>query len=495
MQSGKNIFFLLWILLIVASPQISAEVPTHYFVDSCSMLTQPVDYDAECGFLVVPENRNVPDSKQIEIAFAIIRSKHPSPAQDPVVYLAGGPGSSSLWRTADYFKRWFGDMVNNRDIIIVDQRGTGESQPRLQCIEFSGPRPSFATAIESREFIMQLLHKCHDRLEDDGIQLASYNSAENAADLNDLRIALGYEEWNLYGVSYGARLALTIMRDYPDGLRSVILDSALPPQSNLYTELIPNNTAAFDLVFQACAKDTLCNVWYPNLDEVFANLYAQFNEDPVEIPVRSGMLIIDGYRLYNWLYNWLYYTNDIVHIPRTLYALQNPDNQTTFQEALLLGLETEQQQSRVDIAMHYSVQCHEEVSFAKPSEFVEVLEQFPYLETYIINKLSVGDSLFDLCAGWHLPLPNSIENEPVFSDIPTLVVSGEFDPITPPTWGALVAQTLSNSYFYEIPSVGHGTIRTDPCAMNMAIQFVNSPNAQPDSSCLEVITTLEFVIR
>ena len=122
---------------------------------------------------------------------------------------------------------------------------------------------------------------CHDRLVSEDINLAAYNSAESAADLNDLRLTLGYEEWNLVGISYGTRLALTAMRDYPEGIRCVILDSTYPLQVSLYAEMPANFDRALNVFFHGCTTDPACSEAYPELEIVFFQLVDQLNDSPI----------------------------------------------------------------------------------------------------------------------------------------------------------------------------------------------------------------------
>ncbi|MCA9904902.1 MAG: alpha/beta fold hydrolase, partial [Anaerolineae bacterium] len=176
--------------------------------------------DVDCGLLFVPEDRTDPDSATIELAVAILYASEDDVQPDPIIYLAGGPGGNAV----DELEAWVDiPYIQDRDLILLDQRGTGYSFPSLNCPEIE----------ESEDDATQA---CRDRLVADGVNLQAYNSAENAADVADLRVALGYDEWNLYGISYGTRLAQTIVRDYPQGIRSVILDSAYPLAANLQVE-------------------------------------------------------------------------------------------------------------------------------------------------------------------------------------------------------------------------------------------------------------------
>lgn len=206
------------------------------FEPSACPIQIPAGARVECGFLAVPENRTRPDSRTIRLAVAILKSRSENPAPDPIVYLAGGPGASALLEKP---LGWWLDspFPDNRDFILFEQRGTRFSEPFLNC-----PEEDTAAILDPGENNGSYLNaalQCRDRLLSQGVDLTAYNSVASAADLEDLRAVLGYAEWNLYGVSYGTRLALSAMRDNPAGIRSVILDSTLPLQANI-SEVISN---------------------------------------------------------------------------------------------------------------------------------------------------------------------------------------------------------------------------------------------------------------
>jgi pimeloyl-ACP methyl ester carboxylesterase len=244
----------------------------------------PSGYSPECGYLIVPENRARAGSPFIRLHVAIFRSRSGNPVTDPVIHLAGGPGSSSLAVAGYMLGSGVDAVLEQRDFILFDQRGTGYSQPRLDCPERETLTSLLLarglSAAENGPAIMDAFRRCHDRLVGQGIDLSAYHSAASAADLNDLRLTLGYEKLNLYAVSYGTRLALTLMRDYPDAVRSAVLDSAYPLQVNLYTALAPNAERAFQVFFERCAADPTCSISYPDLRTVFYQLVDELNASP-----------------------------------------------------------------------------------------------------------------------------------------------------------------------------------------------------------------------
>lgn len=178
--------------------------------------------DVRCGFLVVPEDHSQPKGHTIRLAVAIFKTPSSHPAPDPVLVLGGGPGNAVLENTGPMYNAAnLAYLLQDRDLILLDQRGTGYSQPSLRCLD-------------NEDF-----RACHDRLLKSGINLNAFTTLEDAADVHDLIRALSYQQVNLDGVSYGTRLALTVMRLFPADLRSVVLDSVVPPQINLFTSVLP----------------------------------------------------------------------------------------------------------------------------------------------------------------------------------------------------------------------------------------------------------------
>lgn len=454
------------------------------FESTTCWFAEPPGQDVECGYLVVLEDRSQADGKTIELAVARFKSVGSDPAPDPVVYLEGGPGGSPLRSLIGQFNVLFLPLLEDHDVILIDQRGTGYSQPALDCPEYKDWTLSVLdqdlSAEESERLGNEALIECHRRLASRGVNLAAYNSVESAADLNDLRLALGVAEWNLYGISYGTRLALTIMRDFSEGLRSVVIDSVVPLQSNLYTEIPANGARAFGVLFEACAADAACNADFPDLRAVFFDLVDRLNQSPVTFSIRlpSGVetkALLNGDGLMGVLFESLYATPILPYLPRMIYeaATGNFRLVAALQSAFLEQLDD------ISFGMHYSVQCEEEVPFGTPDDLSAAVAKYPEYDAL------AGPGIFDLCRVWDQPAVPPEENKPVSSDVPTLVLSGEFDPITPPSWAELAAQTLPRSFFFELPNAGHGASLTGgDCPSSLVVNFLNDPVSRPDAACL-----------
>jgi pimeloyl-ACP methyl ester carboxylesterase len=443
----------------------------------------PSGYNPECGYLVVPENRTRPDTPFIRLHVAVFRNRLGYTVPDSVVHLAGGPGSSSLNVAGYMFDQGLDAILDQRDFILFDQRGTGYSQPRLDCPERTSVTGLLLegglSSAGSHQLILDAFRQCRDRLMGQGIDLSAYHSAASAADLNDLRLSLGYEKLNLYAVSYGTRLALTLMRDHPNAVRSAVLDSAYPLQVNLYTALAPNANRAFNVFFDRCAADPNCNATYPDLRAVFYQLVDQLNAAPISISLYAGgserIVRLDGGLLIDVLFVGLYNPAVTTTMPQTIYDIRQ-GNYALLTERLNLYFD-----GSSALGMQMSVQCAEEFPFNAAEEAYAAAQGVqPQIAAFY--PLSV-QPLFAVCKEWTVAAPDPRENLAVSTDLPTLVLAGDQDPITPPDWGRMVAQDLSNAYFYEFAGNGHWVTRSSQCALSMALAFWNDPTTDPGAAC------------
>jgi pimeloyl-ACP methyl ester carboxylesterase len=454
----------------------------------------PPGAEVECGYLNVPERRDRPDSRTIRLHVAIYKSSAASPAPDPVVYLEGGPGGDALKSVALGYDRRVVPFLEERDFIVFDQRGTGFSEPSLDCPELSALSYELLdddlSVEESTERYVAETLACRTRLGQEEIDFSAYNSVESAADLADLREALGYAEWNLYGISYGTRLALTAMREHPEGVRSVILDSAVPLQSG--EDETPGNIArAFEQLFEGCAASASCRAAYPDLESEFYELVDRLNEAPVTEPVVDPLdgqrytLLLNGDSLFGVVTQALYSTDLIVLLPLAIHAAATEVDYSLLARLAMIG--TVQGQF-ISEGMFYSVRCHEEIAFTTEVELAAADDPFPELRGVFDQS-----SYAPICAAWGAGAADPVENQPVESDIPTLVLAGEYDPATPPEDGRIAAATLTNSTFLEFPGLGHGVSADGGCPLNITLAFLRDPGAPPDASCIADMQGPSFV--
>jgi pimeloyl-ACP methyl ester carboxylesterase len=460
----------------------------------------------ECGSLTVPEDRAKPDGRAIRLAVAIVRSRSDEPAPDPLVFLAGGPGGPVL-----SFLGWpgalvpFGPFLAERDVVIFDQRGVGVSEPSLDCPEVDAIRDAYFAAEsgeESGTLEAAAVAACRERLAGLGIDLAAYTTAANAADVDDLRRALGYEQVNLLGVSYGTRLALTVLRDHPAGVRSVILDSTLPPQVDAAVEVLTNFDRALGELFAACNADRTCSASYPGLEAAFWDVVGRLDASPVTVDAwlpdsfgpegpqggREHEVVVAGDGLLSVVFQALYVHNLIVLLPRLIDQLG--EGRTDTLRFLLEGLVP--QYGLGTEGAFYSIQCADEAAFTTAEAAAAEELAYPRLRGLVRSSTFAGEGFLAACAGWGAATAAPIEDEAVVSDVPTLVLAGQFDPITPPSAGRLALQTLANGSFFEYPGIGHGAVGSHWCPADMAVAFLDDPTVVPDAACMAAMGGADF---
>jgi pimeloyl-ACP methyl ester carboxylesterase len=479
---------IVWVLLPVVWPGAALAQETAADLPRFERVVCPSDLDtaSECGFLVVPEDRSDPKRPAIRLAVVILKSRSATPAPDPIIYLEGGPGGSGTAAAATWADS---PLRDSRDIILLDQRGTGLSKPSLNCPEIeaaqlatlgSDPRRPNTSMQAFEAFI-----DCHKRLLWEGINLAAYDSASSAADVGDLQRALGYPAVNLFGVSYGTRLALTVMRDHPDGVRSVVLDSVFPPSVSLTAHMIPNAMNAFERVFSACAEEAACHARYTDLEATLLSVITRLNAAPESVSLGSvGDVMLTGDRVLETLYLALYSPDYIRYVPYLIDRLnQGHDVPVGYlTRELLFFIQS------ISEGMNYSVQCREQDPFTNLADLTAAADEYPDLSRFILQQ-----STRAMCVIWDAGQAGEIESQPVVSDIPTLLLSGEYDPVTPPAWGQMAAQTLSHSYFYEFPGLAHGVTRS-ACPLHMAQAFLDDPTTAPDAGCMVDMPPLVFFV-
>lgn len=425
-----------------------------------SCWSRPSGYSTQCGVVTVPESPG--SSRMIELGVARVFSENSDPAETPVVYLDGGPGGSTLGSLSQTWGA-FSFLADDRDVIFVDQRGTGVSTPNLECTETG----ELETA----------LPKCFERVSMSS-DPAAYNSANNARDFDDVRRALGYEQWNLYGISYGTRLGLTILRDYPAGVRAAILDAVVPLDIDLLAHLGQNGQNAFEEVFATCHADTICAEKYPDSMTQLREVAAQLDAEPLEL----GDYALTGTDFVLVLFNLLYSPVALTYVPFIIDSAANDDF------ALFEELSVSASGAGFSFGMHLSVQCAEEMPFTSLETIVAADEA---VHPELIGGLT-GRDYVDYCNSWPVPAAPAIENEPVSSSVPTLVMAGRFDPITPAAYSERVNGDLSNSYYYFVSNDSHGSSLGE-CGSTIVSAFLRDPDsAPPNTGCLETLPAPEF---
>lgn len=450
-----------------------------------------------CGNLVVPEDRANASSPLIRLAVARFKTPSAHPAADPIIFLQGGPGGRIIEDLASTIvgnKLDLATQFGNHDVILVDQRGTGYSRPSLQCpevVDLQYITDQKLSAQQQADMQNNALKICYARLVSQGINPATYTTHNDAADIHDLIQTLGYAQVDLYGVSYGTRLALEVMRSYPQHVRSVILDSTVPAQSRLITSLPAATARVFKVLFDGCAADTTCNTKYPNLASVFYSLVMSLNAQPLTFSTTDSntnkqyTVLFTGDVLASLLFNTFYVSSVIPYLPAMIYQIKQGD--TRLASVLFGALMFD---TSVSIGMYFSVECAEDITFATPHDLDVAAQAYPQ-PIRADDLISLQGELAG-CHIWNVPQALASEQQPIASTIPTLAMEDEYDPITPPANGVLAAKTLSNSYQVLFPGLGHGAFLFDACPTSIGLAFYGNPATKPDSSCIATMGEPQF---
>jgi len=433
---------------------------------------------SSCGYLTVPEKHALygkpASTKNIEIAVVKLASTSANKKADPVVYLEGGPGGSASSSIAQIVEA--GTFINDRDVYLVDQRGTGYSKPALFCSEFD----EAGTA--------EQLTACKTRLETAGIDLTAYHSVHSAMDFIELRKALNISQWNLYGISYGTRLATTIMRENSEGIRSVILDGMFPIEVNGITDTPWANYQSLNQIVQNCDNSADCPA--DEFKSIIEDIVARMHIEGMITESREFIQILLELGTEPVIIDYLLAVNEDV----SKYA-------SIFETMLAEGSEQDEQQGEEDRfynAMGLSTICAEEYPFLNITTLVGDNSEgwSTSMQVTVAEMYHMG---FDQasCKVWDVTPANDIEIHAVNSNLPVLMLNGLQDTQTPAAWGTLVAQNMPNAQVFTNPQGGHGQLFSDldeelSCFDNLAESFLNEPNKALDASCVDKIPALTY---
>lgn len=473
-------FFAISLLIFFITTSCSLQSQTASLESSLSLedcaLTSPSgnQVDARCGTLAVPEDRSNPTGQQIDLHVAVIPAIKRDPEPDPLFMLAGGPGQSAI-ETFPAMIPLMNRIHQDRDIVLVDQRGTGESNP-LRCLM---PEDELL----SEQEVLDKLKKCPETLDAD---LRFYITEIAMTDLDKVRSALGYETINLYGASYGTRAALTYLRMFPEHVRTVTLDAVVDPGFVMLLDAARDGQAALDHFLARCDADPACNMNFPDLRSEFEGLLARVEASPLEITIPHPLtnkpldLTITRQLILNLVFNTLYVPDLVATLPLSIHTAYADENYVPLISQVYLinaGLYD---------GMFYAVTCTEDAPLISAAEAIERSEGRVF-----------GDRTVDfveVCVEWPKGQVSSEFREPITSDIPVLILSGEADPITPPSHAEAVAESLTNETHLIFAGMGHGNLASR-CTIGIFNDFIeNASTTGLDIECMEDIEPPPFFV-
>jgi pimeloyl-ACP methyl ester carboxylesterase len=478
--------------------------PTYKGTPCPEDVTSVVLTPATCGFLTVLEDRSRPEGRTIKLFVVRVEPAGGHPAPDPV-FVAGDLGEAPGW--AD--NAGLAQRVN-REAILLDPRGTGYSDPNLECPEVSSLGEELAGSRLSDPATSRDLRKavgaCRARLVGSGIDLAQYDLQENAADVEDLRQALGITRWNLTSHGTTSRILLEVVRRFPHHIRSVVLDTPSFPQASDPIEAIQGTKAALGQLFTDCAAQPACDRRFPDLPHALQEAVARLDRTPIEVQVsESGAarnaghpiaVTVDGGAFLRAIRAMV---SDIdlgmaSKVPATIDAAINGDVGTVSRlladdSGLCVGYEPKCGVEHPFVeGAYYSLLCHDEARFANPSQLVSLAHgDAGYLEAY-----ANGPYLSGICPVWKAGRAGSDAAAPVTSSIPMLIYVGAYDSYGSSRVTDEAASTLSRAFIVSVPFVGHNAMSTSECYIAIRNAWMETPSSAPDTSCMATVPELTF---
>lgn len=425
------------------------------------------------------------------LPFVVIQSSKAAPSHSAILFLQGGPGMSSGLDPLEFtWSSWADEAQLPHDLIVFDQRGTGASHRQLSCFEmYEVVRPALAAGMFSRrswELFDDAKAACHDALVASGFDAAQFTVRRMVDDARALMEALPYSDWTVWGSSYGSRIALEVMRGQPAGLRSVVLDGVVPPDLNLWLEepvLLDRAIATIDRV---------CPRWRMERQQCqrYAGDFTAGLESVLEeIAETPRWLSIDDWSGQN---PYKVRVDPPVLLYTLVAAVSTTDGANLARDAVIDAAHGDYRlldmlmqswargQTIFDIneATYFSVACN----FNGVSTEEDFAQRVPAAQFY--DRYIAVPPYTHPCVNWTVSRAPDVMRQPVVSTIPTLLISGEYDPITPSIWGDRVAATLDHSYHFVVRRGGHSVLYEDACAMRIFRSFLIDPSTEPDSVCL-----------
>jgi pimeloyl-ACP methyl ester carboxylesterase len=437
---------------------------------------------ASCGWLSVPENRKNPSGKQIQLHVAVVRSLRTEPAGDPLFLLSGGPGQAA----SDFYisiAPALARIRRDRDIVIVDQRGTGRSN-RLDC---TFPDESDITFTDPEQ-LRELARSCLSQLPGDP---RYYTTSVAVRDLDEVRAALGYQRLDLYGVSYGTRVAQHYMRRYPQRVRVAILDGVVPPQLPLGPDVALDAQAAIDSAFARCDSNADCKRAFPNVADSFATLRARVLEKPVALSIPDPLSAEPtetqlGAAELSAAVRLLSYTDETLStLPLLIHEAEIGQPQALAAQYLMIKRSLDTQ---IANGMHFAVVCSEDA----PRWHERPVSDAELAKTHI--GATFMQAMRTICEQWPRGPVDEDFGKPLRSTIPTLVLSGGNDPVTPARYGEEVVKGLKNARHLVLEGQGHGQIAVG-CMPRVVAEFIGTGTMKSlDDECLKTVAPAPFLL-
>lgn len=472
MKYSVLLFFIVCSIKLYAQSPIVLDSTKTFFPAWKEIRSEKIDW----YYLIVPENYNNLNGKKIKLAVTVLRSL--TAINTPVVFVQGGPGGSTisgLWRWLEHPLRQTGDIV------LIDLRGTGLSEPSM-CPDlgkkFFEILAKNQDAKKDAQDKVRVSLECQQDLIDRGIDLGAYNSISISKDLNELKKQLKFNSWNVYGQSYGTFLCQEYARDFPNDIRSLILDSSIPDISEYYNRNTSNYLGSLNRLFQQCRNNSQCNEAFPELESVYYNIINDLIKNPITVKVDKSILPSGSFTYnaddFKIAIHQAFYQKPLIEVlPLLIYQFHNRN------EAALSALVSAFSGAlSLDYGAYYCATCSEAIPRNDINEFIKDAA----LNKKLQDGLSFYKSDFDVCSAWNkrAAINTSILNYKKDNKYPVIIFSGGFDPITPNVFAQETSSNYNNSNVVFAATYGHGPSSSE-MGNNILSHFVNYGYSENDS--------------
>lgn len=474
MKDIRLILILSSIIIVYSCSRESRDSLIYERLKACN--STGLDSTILCGTFPVFENRRTNSGRKIDLNIVVIPAIHKSHSKLPIFCFDGGPGVAATSGASFY-----ADSINyyrvEHDVVLIDVRGTGDSNP-LDCRQLQ-----FKKGLEQQfteMYPIQDVKDCYDSLSKFA-DLSQYTTTNMAIDVEEIRKWLGYNRISLFGLSFGGRLAQVYMKMFPNSIESCVLWSPTTTSSRMPLYHAQYAEASLNKLFSDCKRDSLCNLSFPNIREEFRELMEKGKRKSFQYKWKSKNgetkeVTIPWYSFHTKIRSLMYTPFGLRQIPFIIHQsyLENwlPfislfPNESSYDDFIAEGL-------------YLCVTCTEDVPYITKQE-ADSLSIGTFMEDYRIQQQK------NACSNWTTGIVPDNFFEPVTSDIPTLVLSGYFDPITPPSMAELIVKTLPNGYVITIPTMSHtfDGLSNPECFDKMVVDFFNKPDSRPNSECIE----------
>jgi pimeloyl-ACP methyl ester carboxylesterase len=447
-------------------------------VDCPAELERSDGLELACGVVTVPIDRTDGSAGATEVTIATLAG-YDSGFETPVAVLQGGPGGASSGLGA-----WFPQQPFTQ--VFVDQRGTGFLGPDFDCPEISAElgRIFASGSAEAETLADDAYDECARRI-DQGAVFRNTDTEAHAGDVVDTMGALGYSRWVAYGVSYGSTIGLELLRDQPEGLAGVVLDGVYPPELDTDSGLVFSATRALDVIDAACAAESTCRTYLADgsVKATLERVMAELDADPMIVPLTGNEigytgpvdLVLDGRRTAELAFLTMYHESLIRYLPAILGGLDDRDPSSARWLASNGARLVVSGQAANAAGTYFAVQCRDRLPFT--DGLGDGLAPFASAVAVV--------SLEESCDGWETVPAAADVDDPVFSAVPTLLLSGEFDPITPPIYADRVADRLDSATVVTQGGRGHGIWFGSECIAQLVQLFVADPARELDTTCAD----------